>query len=123
MKYFEVKQPVEVEEEITGQKNKVKLDYKQMFIDLLRTEIRGLSSEEMFRLAEVYQKAKKCAEGDVLEIEDQDYSVIMKKYETYVGTTKGFSITLAPFVDFLKYVKSLPKEDPRKKLEAIAGNA
>lgn len=118
MRYFEIK-PEFKEVEASTQKEII-IDYRDLFRNVLLMDCQH-NLDELMRLSKLYSKFLNLETGSVLEIEDQDFTVIQtKKLPAYVGTVKGFAIAVPGVIAFFDYLKNLPTQDPKKEETQVA---
>lgn len=116
MRYFNYHPPKKVllDEVVVVDGKEVKqtttIDYKQHLKDILKAQ-EPLDFEEMVRASELFKKVDAMLPGDYLAIDDQDYTIIEKKLVKFIPGLNGIVVSLPDFVDFLKYIKDLPKEE------------
>lgn len=108
MRYYEYK-PTVIAKDQSGKE--MTLDYKQFFMSVLTADSK-ITSEQFLRLSALYQRAKDLKENEFLELEDQDYVVVVTKFNDWVLTLKGFTIGMPEVGDFINYIKDLPKQKP-----------
>lgn len=87
----------------------IKIDYKQHLKDVLKTQ-EALDFEEMVRASELFKRLEALQVGETLSIEDQDYAIVTKKLTKFIAGLNGFVVACPSFIDFLRYIKDLPKE-------------
>lgn len=71
-----------------------------------------LTSEQLFRLHDLYKKLNDAKDGDVFEIEDQDYTILSGKVEPFVRGFRGAVMKFSMMINFLKLIKNLPTSKP-----------
>lgn len=94
-----------------------KASYKTMFEAVLGQNM-PLSTADFNRLSKVYNKFADLKDGDVLEVEDQDFEVVKKKLNVYVSKVSegaGFMIKEKVFQEFVEDVEGMPNKKPEAK--------
>ena len=86
MRYFEIKSPVE---DISPAGTKISVSYKALFRDLLCVDSK-LNAEQFLRIGTLYSRFKDLGDGDILEIEDQDFSTLQIKLDGLTQSAQGF---------------------------------
>lgn len=111
MKYFLIKPEVE---ETDSQGNKSKLGYEALFETMMGAPYQNTTAE-FLRLAKLYQKFSDVQEGEILEIEDQDFDLIKKKLNAYVefiSKQAPMVVKSKMFTSFVEDVENMKSEKP-----------
>lgn len=112
MRYLALKPQFETKEEFGGAS--VTINYKDIFKAVLVANA-SLDEDQLIRASYLFSKIKDANEGDVIEIEDQDYPVILTKLKAFTKTLTGQAVACEAMSEFVKYIKDLPT----KKLELV----
>ena len=112
MRYFTIKPDFEAEEPFN--KQTIVISYKRFFTELICADTQ-ISTEHFLRLNSLFAKFNKLEEGNVLEIEDQDYNIIRnQKLEAYIKSARGITIAIPHFAEFVKEIQNMPTDNPSK---------
>lgn len=109
MRYYEVKEPIK--------SGNFEFDYIEAIKNIICTNI-AISPEIFIRLTKLFSRAADLKVGDVLEIEDQDFSVLVQKLNAWVGNFTGAALQYPALAEFIESFQKMPNKKVEKQDQA-----